>query len=333
MISGIPAKWIDPRNWPWMFYVWLALVGIGQLKPLWRWIQRNRARSWLTASGQIDYVSAGGTKRTFFSASPRGSARTYEAELGYSYSIAGTNYAGRYKRDFGAEEDAYEFVRDLKGKSVPVQYNPDKPSSSAILEASVEALLQNRAPKPAEELSTTAMQDAVPGWVRPLLWPFIGLSAIGLVVSLWVHLGAVTGRRVAPEAYFWILHMGIFVVWFPAVLVAKGRVGNINRKDYWKVVLRGCPDWMRYMVYGFFAYAVVNFALFMLQAPAGGSRNLTAVEWRGFSGHWMAFYSAALAILYSSAKAGENARHCLNGHPIPPNANFCTRCGQPVTPS
>jgi hypothetical protein len=201
------------------------------------------------------------------------------------------------------------------------------------LKASVENLLRNRAPKPAEEFTTSVMPDAVPDWLRPFLWVFIGLSAVGLVVSLWVHLGAVRGRRVAPEAYFWILHMGIFVVWFPAVLVARQRVGNMHRKDFWKVILKGSPDWMRYMVYGFFGYAVINFALFMLQAPTGGSGNPTAIEWRGFSGHWMAFYSAALAILYSAAKASQNARRCLNGHPIPPDASFCTRCGQPAMPA
>jgi Protein of unknown function (DUF3592) len=326
-------KWIDPRNWPWMFYVWLALVGVGSRKVIWRWIQRTRAKSWLTASGQIDRVSVSETKRTFFSTTPRGSSRTYDAELGYSYSVGGTKYAGRYVQDFGTEDDAYEFVRDLKGQAVPVQYNPNKPSASALLKLSVENLLRNRAPKPADELPTSRVLDSVPDWLKPFLWVFIGLSAVGLVVSLWVHLGAVSGRRVAPEAYFWILHMGIFVVWFPAVFVAQRRVGSMNRKDFWKVGLKGAPDWMRYMVYGFFGYALINFALFMLQAPTGSSGNPTAIEWRGFSGHWMAFYSAALAILYSAAKESETVRRCLNGHSIPADANFCTRCGQPAMPA
>jgi hypothetical protein len=98
------------------------------------------------------------------------------------------------------------------------------------------------------------------------------------------------GRRIAPEAFFWIFHVGIFVVWFPAVFVAKQRVGSVNRKDFWRVVLAGSPEWMRYMVYGFFGYAMVNFALFAFQAPTGGSgANPPAIVWRGFSGHWMAF--------------------------------------------
>jgi hypothetical protein len=84
--------------------------------------------------------------------------------------------------------------------------------------------------------------------------------------------------------------------------VAK-RVGNRRSQDYWKLVLQGSPEWMRYMVYGFFGYAFVNFALFISKAPTGGGgANPPAIVWRGFSGHWMLFYSAALATLYSAAK-------------------------------
>jgi hypothetical protein len=141
------------------------------------------------------------------------------------------------------------------------------------------------------------------------------------------------GRRVAPEAFFWILHIGIFVVWFPAVLVAQRTAGNVNRKDSWKIVLRGTPEWMRYMVYGFFGYAVINFLLFVAKAPTGsGGTNPPAVVWRGFSGHWMAFYFAALAIL-SSAASGEQERwECPNGHSVSSTAHYCERCGQAISP-
>jgi hypothetical protein len=123
------------------------------------------------------------------------------------------------------------------------------------------------------------------------------------------------GRRVAPEAFLWVLCVGIFVVWLPAVLVAQRLVGGMYRKDFWKAVLKESPDWMRYMVYGFGGYAMANFLLFMTKAPTGGGgANPPAIVWRGFSGHWMAFYSAALAILYSAARS----------------EGYCTRCGQPV---
>jgi CubicO group peptidase (beta-lactamase class C family) len=332
MIVGNPFRWADPGTWPWFVYVWLAATVAGFVKPLWRWIQRNRAKSWPITTGQIESASVNEPEPGFMSSTPRRGSRAYVAELGYSYRVVGQVEAGFYKREFYTEEEAQEFLRDLKGKPVTVQYNPNKPSTSIVSEPSIQTLLQTRAPKPVAEIFSSVSTSSVPPLVSRLLWVFVFLSAIGLAVSLWVHLGAVMGRRVAPEALFWTLHMGIFVVWLPAVLVAKARVGNIRRKDFWKVALQGSPDWMRYMVYGFLGYALINFALFMLQAPTGGGGETPpAVVWRGFSGHWMAFYSAALAILYTAA-ANErgNIQHCVNGHPVPPGANFCVRCGQPV---
>lgn len=195
-------------------------------------------------------------------------------------------------------------VRDLQSKSVNVSFNPRKPASSALLEDEVSALLSSRPPVPGGTLQ--ARVSEVPAWAKPLLWPFIVLSAVGLGLSLWVHLGALAGRRVAPEAFFWLLHVGIFVVWIPAVLVGMKRVGTASRKDYWKLALKGAPEWLRYVIYGFLGYAVVNFAIFFFQAPHGNiGANPPAIVWRGVSGHWMAFYSAALGILYAAAATPE----------------------------
>jgi len=137
------------------------------------------------------------------------------------------------------------------------------------------------------------------------------------------------GRTVSSP--FLVLHVGTFVVWLPSVLVAQRLVGNARRTDFWKVVLKGAPDWMRYMVYGFLGYAILNFLFFMTKASSGGSgANPPAAEWRGFSGHWMAFYSAALAILYSAARTVDINPRCTNGHVASSNAAYCPRCGQPV---
>ena len=331
MISGNAFRWTDPGTWPWMVWVWLTFIAIGWLKPVWRWMQRQRASSWPTASAKIEYASVEENKG--FLSSRRRNSAAYVGELGYSYFVAGNTYTGKYKREFGSEEEALEFVRGLRGKPVAVQYNSAKPSASALLDCSVETLLNARPPKTETEveLFKSALAGTSMTWPKPILWACVGLSAIGLVLSLWVHLGAVMGRRVAPEAMFWILHMGIFVVWFPSVFVAKQRVSKRSSKDYWKLVLQGAPEWMRYMVYGFFGYAFLNFALFMSKAPTGkGGGDTPAIVWRGFSGHWMLFYSAALATLYAAVKASSDIRHCLNGHAVPATANFCSRCGQSV---
>jgi hypothetical protein len=254
------------------------------------------------------------------------------AELAYSYSVGGLVHAGSYRREFETEEEGWEFVRTLKGAHLVVQFNPNKPSESMASETSVEMLLQARAPAPEEPAASNTL-ESIPRWIRPLLRLFAALSAMGLVLSLWVHPGAVMGHRVAPEAFFWLLHFGIFVVCIPAVFVSLRLVGNTKRKDFWKVVMRDAPEWMRYMVYGFFAYAMINFFLFMLVAPTGkGDTNPPAVVWRGFSGHWMAGYSAALAILYSATRAMSEGQRCMSGHLVSPGSNFCERCGQPIAP-
>jgi hypothetical protein len=89
---------------------------------------------------------------------------------------------------------------------------------------------------------------------------------------------------------------------------------------------------MKYMVYGFFGYGFLNFAIFLLTAPKDGSGPMSPVIVRGFSGHWMVFYSAAAAVLYSATHVDDRdqGRRCGNGHAVGPLAHFCEQCGQPV---
>jgi len=188
MISGNPFGWTNPSSWPWFVYVWLALIFAGWLKPVWRWYLRQRASSWPTASGQIEYASVSEAKRFFISTAPRGSSPTYVGELGYSYFVAGSTYAGRYKRELGSEEEALEFVRDLKGKPVAVQYHP----SWSLRQAAAQR----------GDADTWLKLDARRQRQSTWRWWLLALSAVGLVLSLWVHLGAVMGRRVVTRGVF-----------------------------------------------------------------------------------------------------------------------------------
>ena len=316
----VPIRWTDPTTWPWIIYLWLALLVGGWLLSSWRWLRRKRATGWPIADGRIESTEV--TKPNFSFTTKRGH---YVAQLGYSYSVAGSIHSGLYKREFPTGPAADDFVRDLKEKAVAVRYSPSKPSLSMVLEPDIESILQNRPPSRDDESVTRA---AIPEWLRPFIWVFVWLSAIGLLVSLWVHIGTLMGHGI-PSA-FWVLHVGIFVVWFPAVLVAQRLVGNANRKDFWKVVLKGAPDWVRYMMYVLFAYEFVNFMISMGQAPNGGRHATTSADWRGFSGLWMVFYSAAFAILYSAAKTLDSSPRCVNAHLASSSAVYCTRCGQPV---
>jgi hypothetical protein len=141
-----------------------------------------------------------------------------------------------------------------------------------------------------------------------MLTPFLALAAIGLVLSLIVHVSALAGLQQPLGPAAWGLHVGVFVVWLPAILVCNRMTEGFKRKDQWNTALRGCPNWMRGLVYVFFLYAVLNFLFFMAQTllvpppprDAAGDAAASPEVFRGYSAYWMALYSSAAAILYSA---------------------------------
>ena len=327
-----PIHWTDPKTWPWIVYAWIALTLGGFLKPLWATYQKRRAESWPSANGKIESAEViNGKRRAFLGISLK--TDVIVGILGYSYSTDGTLYKGSYEQTFGTQEEAHEFVRELEGMAVTIQYNPGRPSNSVLLQSTVDPLLLTR-PQPLTPFAPLPRRLS-PAWSRPFLKLVTGLALTGLIASLYVHIGVLAGHQVGPDWLFVMLHIGIFVVWIPAFLVAKERVGNSTRKDYWKLVLKGLPDWMRYTVYFFFAYAFANFALYTGQKleSLNGTSGVSHSDWRGFSGHWMLFYSAAFATMYAALQAESEGPHCVKGHQAQAGDNFCRRCGQPIVQS
>jgi hypothetical protein len=127
----------------------------------------------------------------------------------------------------------------------------------------------------------------------------------------------------------------MFIVFFPAIVIANRRAGYRRRMYAWDFVLEGSPRWMRYMFYFFSAYAVLNFTFFILQRASMGPSAMgsapTLTDWRGFSGHWMAFYSCAFVILFSALRR-TIGNTCPSGHPFPTDSKYCPSCGQPLSP-
>lgn len=177
-----------------------------------------------------------------------------------------------------------------------------------------------------------------------LLYPFIALAAVGLVLSVIVHILAHLGYAPLGQGTF-ILHVGIFVVWIPAVLtlmragVFRFQMSMNPRVGWrsWQQMVRGSPKWMQRMTAGFFVYGIANFLLFFAVGTSGFSGNSRgavpdspAVLW-GFSGHWMIFYSAALTILYSTVRTWNAPLKCPAGHLVSPVDRFCPECGAALT--
>ena len=160
---------------------------------------------------------------------------------------------------------------------------------------------------------------------------YIAIS--GLTLGLIVHLTALIAdydlRQVVP--FLWILHIGIFVVWIPMVLLLKGKdelqqfynYYNFNQSEYFKIIFKNTPTWLKIIAFGGMGYAGLNFILFIVSQPGSPSiengkyilsnhgqlisiltkkeyLHYLANETRGFSGHWIAFYGIASAVLYPS---------------------------------
>jgi hypothetical protein len=242
MNGNLPIHSIHPSTWSWIIYVWIAFVLASFLRPAWKSFQRTRAAAWSLTMGTIESTATNG--RGFFA----GSKARFVAQIRYRYFAAGTQGEGIYERECYTEREAHELLRGLEGRPVDVRYNPSNPAQSAILDRDMEAALGRRAPGPDD------MALPQSSWSPAVLGPLAALACMGLVLSLWVHIGALFGRRVAPEALFFGLHVFAILIWFPAILLARDLVGATARRDFWKALLAGSPAWLRYLVYGFFAY-------------------------------------------------------------------------------
>lgn len=164
----------------------------------------------------------------------------------------------------------------------------------------------------------------------------------GWTLGLIVHLLSLADVNITDKVPFvWVLHIGIFVVWFPTVLDLKyneeahaykqqGLLNRLNPFGSFRVIFRRTPTWLLIIAFGSFIYAGLNFLLFMnTQQGVPDIRNgqyilhnhgelimtLTEQEYhhykanevRGFSGHWLAFYGLAAAVLYPFNNQTENA--------------------------
>jgi Protein of unknown function (DUF3592) len=298
-----PFRWTDPSSWPFFFKVWMALALVGWALPLWRWLQREQQKSWPTATGRIDSAQIGEPKRFLGLTLPASNNEKYNGVLAYSYDLSGNTFHGEYRRAFASEDGAVEFLRGLQGQTVSVQYHPNKSARSVLLEETVESLLRSRPPLP----NAPDWRDSLPGWFKPLIGIFASLALIGLLLSVFVHIVALFGRQPSPA--FWALHVGVFVVFIPAIFVAQKRLGTTQRKDFWKAITKGSPDGVRYTLYFFFAYAFITQLLVFFQSPPGSVPNRDAAsDWRGFSAVWMVFYYASYTILSSAVSSSPDGR-------------------------
>lgn len=147
------------------------------------------------------------------------------------------------------------------------------------------------------------------------------LALAGLALALVVHVSALLGVNSADRyPWVWGLHVGIFLVFFPAVITSKADLRRGERPSF-RELREGVPDWLVVVGAVFMLYAFANFFLasagiesgqpvaragkFVLENHGKLVRELTAGEFealnasslRLFSGHWMVFYFMSFVML------------------------------------
>jgi hypothetical protein len=163
----------------------------------------------------------------------------------------------------------------------------------------------------------------------------------GWTLGLIVHLLSLADNDITDKVPFvWVLHIGILVVWIPVVLDLKkneelkafqqsGMMNRMNPVGFFKIIFKQTSAWLTVFAIGGFIYAFVNFMFFM--ASQNGTlgiedgqyilhnhgqliKTLTEQEYhhyranevRGFSGHWIAFYGLATAVLFPLNRQSRN---------------------------
>lgn len=137
------------------------------------------------------------------------------------------------------------------------------------------------------------------------------IAAIGLTLSLVVHSASLFGVDVMSLApYVWALHIGVFIVFAPAIMSARKRFGA---RPALADLRRAFPGWVQVLAAVFIVYAAINFYVsftsmdgtpainagqYVLENHGRIVRPLSLAEYtslraqviRGFSGYWMVFY-------------------------------------------
>jgi len=161
---------------------------------------------------------------------------------------------------------------------------------------------------------------------KMLIVPLLILALAAFILSLLAHILSFFDVDVQSEyPYVWLLHIGIFVIFIPAIMFLKKRQQS--------EILARTPPAFRVLAIALFIYAFFNFFFTIFVLKKGGcnpvSENGTyflknkghivreiseneyekqrAYDVRLFSGHWMVFYLFGAGMLYTAIKEEEKS--------------------------
>ena len=165
--------------------------------------------------------------------------------------------------------------------------------------------------------------------MRAIAYPVMVLAAIGVLACFCLHIASFQSGPELEKRAIPVLFPGLFVVWFPTVILMNRMTRDVKQRDLWKAALRGCPPRMKIALWIVIGYAA--FATFLLPFLRGSNPGASP---SGFLIFPAVFYSVSFCVMYSvlHVQRFHEGRRCLNGHRISPLAKFCEVCGAPAAP-
>lgn len=159
--------------------------------------------------------------------------------------------------------------------------------------------------------------------IRVILFLF---GTIGFMLSAFVHFSSLNGINLENQYPIFLLHIGIFIVFIPSIIVQTTKKQHRNPLDK-----NSHPVQKALSIFTgiFIVYTIFNFIQFSANS-SGGTGNIEDGKYyisgrgiekkeitqenynqikaniaRGFSGHWMLFYLASITILFPFGKLEE----------------------------
>jgi hypothetical protein len=171
------------------------------------------------------------------------------------------------------------------------------------------------------------------GWLRPVARAVWAAASLGGLASLYVTLAGWSGRyqKMADHPGVFLLFVGIFIVWFPTVILLRQMTRGVMARDSLKLVLRHASPLVRRSVWSAWIYCGIVWAGSMIVSLVGKNKAI-ANEVIYFSAFMMVFYATAVGVSAAAlAMTPEQIDpHCVNGHQVGVDAKFCQSCGARV---
>lgn len=168
------------------------------------------------------------------------------------------------------------------------------------------------------------------------------LALAGWIASLIIHIVSIADVDVMSMfPFILLLHLGVFVVWLPAILEmkankelqtiqSKGIFSKFNPKYFYNSIFKNTPNFLKAIAIIGFIYAFINHIIalktetgtvdikegqYILHNHGNFIRNITEQEYhhfkalntRVFSAVWLVFYGMAMAILFPFKKKDDDA--------------------------